>query len=76
MSCIYSNAINDPNSYVSKNMKVVSEKWGGLIEPTLIPDTSPVCAGIVELLDVRESAATLELDTEEIDAMMMLLCMR
>ena len=76
MSCIYNNAINDPNSYISNNIKVVSDKWGGNVKPALIPDVSPVCTGIIELLDVREGAATLELDTDEIDVMMMILCMR
>ena len=76
MSCIYNNAINDSNSYISNNIKVVSDKWGGNVKPALIPDVSPVCTGIIELLDVREGAATLELDTDEIDVMMMILCMR
>ena len=76
MSCIFVNAINDCNSYISRNLNVIREAWGGDESPPFIPDQSPICVGIMELLDVREGAALIELDHEDVDELMMLLCSR
>ena len=76
MQMIYSNAMADPNSYIRRNLYCITKTWGSLVKPAFSKVITPELTGITELLDVREKNALLELDSDDVDNLIMLLCMR
>ena len=76
MKCIYYNAIDDARSVIRRNLCVIVEQWGSLTMPDITRDRSPEYHAMLELLDVREGSRSLELEVDDVDALIMLLCMR
>ena len=74
---IYDNAMKDSRSIIRRNIDVICREWGGLTCPPFVPECSPTCAAICELLDVRDDLRHVpNMSEDDIDALMMLLCMR
>ena len=77
MQVIYKNAINDQRSYMCSNLDFVLREWKSFSEPLLIKDESPISVAVQELIEIREGSRHCHnFDHEDIDNLMMLLCMR
>ena len=76
MQFIYEVAMTDARSIIRKNSFIIEEAWGGHQPPRFVRDCSPITLGIIELLEVREGLRLLELDKDDIDSLMLLLCER
>ena len=73
---MYHVAMADSRSIIRRNLDCIHKEWGGYNPPALIADTSPECVGIQELIGIRHSSYTMDVDTDDVDRWIMLLCMR
>ena len=78
---IFRNSIFDARSVISRNINVIVVKeWSDLKVPAFTQfnaDNSPECQAIRELLDMRNDIGNVEgLDSDDIDGLIMMLCMR
>ena len=76
MNMIYTNAISDPYSYMSRNLYRISKEWNSLKKPSFVENITPAYLGIIEMLDVRDGRCHIELETDEVDIMILMMCMR
>ena len=73
---MYFNAISDARSIIARNLNCIKTEWGSLDEPCVVDDISPECSAVKELLDVRQGLLTLSLESDEVDALMAVVCLR
>ena len=76
MQCIYDNAMSDARSIVRCNLRAINNEWGSLQPPHFSPEISPEFTAITELLEVRQGLRQIDLESEDVDALIMLACMR
>ena len=73
---VFQNAMADARSLIRQNLDVNNREWGGYAPPQFLPDSSPECLAIQELLGVREGNHHSDFDMDDVDEFVMLLCMR
>ena len=77
MQVIFQNAINDQRSYIASNLRFIFSEWNSFSEPQLIKDVSPISVAVQELIEIREGTRYFDnFDHEDVDSLMMLLCLR
>ena len=73
---MYHVAMADSRSIIRRNLTCIYKDWGGYNPPAPIVDSSPECLGIQELLGIRHGSYDMDVDTDDVDRWIMLLCMR
>ena len=73
---MFANAMNDARSMMRSNLEIIKSEWGGLEAPSSTGMVTPEGCAVQELLEVREGRATLGLNSDDIDQLMLTVCMR